>query len=63
MTTDEYHYLFICDYFKDERSMFIQGYFYKKPSVDQFSTLMSTASNKKITKLSKFAKIIMNNIK
>ena len=60
---DEYHYLFICDYFKDERSMFIQGSFYKKPSVDKFCTLMSTASNKKITKLAKFAKIIMNKIK
>ena len=43
--------------------MVIQGSFYKKPSVDTFCTLMSTASNKKITKLSKFAKIIMNKIK
>ena len=60
---DEYHYLFICDYFKDERSMFIQGSFYKKPSVDKFCTVMSTASNKKITELAKFAKIIMNKIK
>ena len=60
---DEYHYLFICDYFKDERSMFIQGSFYKNPSVDKFCTSMSTASDKKITKLAKFAKIIMNKIK
>ena len=48
---DEYPYLFICDYLKDERSMFIQGSYYKKPSVDKFGTLMSTASSKNITNL------------
>ena len=34
---DEYHYLFICDYFKYERSMFIQGSYYKKPNYHNYN--------------------------
>ena len=34
---DECHYLFICDYLKEERFKFIHGSYYKKPSVHAFA--------------------------
>ena len=43
---DEFHYLFICPQFKDERKKYLRQYFYKKPNTYKFNELMNTPDHK-----------------
>ena len=56
---DEFHYLFICNYFQAERKQFLKSYFYKRPNVIKFKELLSTDNVKDLIQLSKFVDIIM----
>ncbi len=62
---DEYHYMFVCKEFLDERKKFIPRKLYTDRnigSVSNFCELMSTSSKTKYIKLAKFAKIIMKRV-
>ena len=48
---DEFHYLFVCNYFKSERKQFLTPYFYKKPNIIKFKELMSTENVKLLVKI------------
>ena len=56
---DEFHYLFICNYFQAERKQFLKSYFYKRPNVIKFKELFSTDNVKDLIQLSKFVDIII----
>ena len=60
---DEYHYMFICDYYEVSRSKLIPKRSYiKHPSVFKFCELMSTKSGNTLMKIAKFARIIMKDV-
>ena len=39
---DEFHYLFKCPYFTEERVRYLKPYFYTRPNMIKFNTLLST---------------------
>ena len=43
---DEFHYLFICPQFKEERKKYLRQYIYKKPNTYKFNELMNTPDHK-----------------
>ncbi len=57
---DEYHYLFICNFFSGERKKLLPNKSYTRPSVHKFCELMSSSSNKTVLKIARFCKIIMS---
>ena len=56
---DEFHYLFVCKYFKSARQRFLTPYFYKSPNVIKYRELMSTENVNLLIKISNFVEIIM----
>ena len=56
---DEFHYLFNCTFFKDERKKFIPEYLYNVPNTISFSELMNSDDKYVLIGLSKYAKIVM----
>jgi hypothetical protein len=57
---DEFHYLFNCTFFKDERKQFIPEYLYNVPNTISFSELMNSDDKYVLIGLSKYAKIVMS---
>jgi hypothetical protein len=57
---DEFHYLFNCTFFKDERIKFIPEYLYNVPNTISFSELMNSDDKYVLIGLSKYAKIVMS---
>ena len=57
---DEFHYLFNCTFFKDERKKFIPEYLYNVPNTISFSELMNSDDKYVLIGLSKYAKIVMS---
>jgi hypothetical protein len=55
---DEFHYLFICNYFAAERSHHIKQYYFKYPNVLKFRELLGSSNAKVVSKLVKFIRII-----
>ena len=58
---DEFHYLLTCPYFLTERCNLLKPYFYKRPNIVKFKSLLSSTNRKVLANLSKFVTIIMNN--
>ena len=56
---DEYHYLFICPFFKNERVIFIDRHFRTAPNILKYKELLQIKDNEKLIKLGKFMRIIM----
>lgn len=56
---DEYHYLMECDYFKDQRKLYLKQYFTKRPNTHKLNSLMNSSNQKTIRNLSTFVEIIM----
>lgn len=56
---DEFHYLFVCNYFKSERQQLLKPYYCKNPNIIKFKELLSTDNITLLVKLSKFVGIIM----
>ena len=57
---DELHYILICPKFENERKTYIKKYFYTRPNLMKFKTLMRSTSTIKLRKLCAFIKIILN---
>jgi len=60
---DEFHYMFLCTFFSQEREKLLPKNSYRKPSVKNFCDVMSTDSNKTLLKVARFCRIIMSNFK
>ena len=56
---DEYHYLFICPFFRNERAIFIDRHFRTDPNILKYKELLQIKDNEKLIKLGKFMRIIM----
>ena len=56
---DEFHYLFICPVFQEDRNRLLKEYYRKFPSMYKFIELMSTTNMKDLRKLAEFATIII----
>ena len=58
---DEFHYIFICPKFKNERKRFLRKYYHYKPNALKLNLLCTTNNKRELAKLATFAKIIMGN--
>ena len=56
---DEYHYLFSCDFFKNERKLYLKPYFYVNPNIYKYRELFTSNTETTLIKLSNFVRIIM----
>lgn len=57
---DEFHYLFECSFFDNERKLFLKPYFFKRPNMYKFEQLMTTSNKTEYIKLCKFIKCILS---
>ena len=53
---DEYHVMLICPCYNDIRRKYIKTYYFKRPSVYKFLSLMKTCSKEEVVKLAVFVK-------
>ena len=60
---DEFHYLFHCIQFSNERIQYLSKYYYNRPNTLKFESLFSTTNKCKLIKVSKFVQVIMSVIK
>ncbi len=60
---DEFHYLFSCELFKEERKRLIPKYFRNRPNMIKYEELMNSKNKSTLIKLTKFIKIIVNKVK
>ena len=56
---DDFHYLFTCPYFANEREEFLKTYYYRRPNIIKYKNLLTCNNKPTLIKLSKFMKIIM----
>ena len=57
---DEYHYLLICPTFVTERNSLLKPYYFRRPNILKYKQLLNNRNKNVLSKLSKFAKSIMN---
>ena len=50
---DEYHYILICPFFKEQRKTFLKKYYYTRPNTLKFQQLMSSSSTAELLNLCK----------
>ena len=62
-TGDEYHYLFKCVYFYNERIKLIDAKYVKHPSRHSFSELMSCRKRNELRNLITFINVILQKVK
>ena len=60
---DEFHYLFICNCFRECRKLFLKPYYYVRPNTQKFETLFKLVKGPQYRNLCKFVKIIMKHFK
>ena len=60
---DESRYLLECSFFRNERQLYIDQYFYRRSNTIQFKELLQNPDAGKMRRLSKFMKIIMQKIR
>jgi hypothetical protein len=59
---DEFHYIFICPFFKNERNLFLRKYFFIRPNSIKYKELFSSHNKSTLLKLYKFIQQIMNSM-
>lgn len=60
---DEYHYIFECSFFKNERRKFIPIHFVRKHNTQKYHDLFNTKDFHNLLRLAKFCKIILTHFK
>jgi hypothetical protein len=60
---DEFHYLFTCSFFKEERNLYVKKYYYKHPNVLKFKDLLCTVNARQTANIVKFIKIVNSVLK
>ena len=56
---DEYHYLFKCPFYRNERVTYIDRYFRNAPNILKYKELLQINDTEKLIKLGKYIRIIM----
>ena len=59
---DEYHYLFECNFFADQRKELLKQYFFRRPNTVKYAELFGSAKKSILLKLAKFVKVIMKSM-
>ena len=59
---DEFHYLFVCDIFKESRSKYISPKYYQNPNCFKFSKLMQSNNKSVLIPLACYIHIILSSI-
>ncbi len=57
---DEFHYIFKCTNFIDERKKHIKKYYYNRPNIIKFAELFNTSKPKELSNLAQFVKLLMS---
>ena len=57
---DEYHYLFVCEFFNDSRLKFIPKYYTNRHNMLKYEQLLNTTKRNVLIKLSRFITIVNN---
>jgi hypothetical protein len=57
---DEFHYLFICTHFKNERKMYLKKYYIVKPNTFKMNKLFNTKNKKTLVMLARFQVAILS---
>ena len=60
---DEFHFMLVCDHFKQQRQTYIKRYYYHNPNALKFKQLMNTENIADLKKNSCFIQIILNSCK
>ena len=60
---DEFHYLFNCPFFREDRIRYLKRYFYTAPNMYKMTQLFNYVSKKDMLNLAKFICIILNKFK
>ena len=60
---DEFHFMLVCDHFKQQRQTYIKRYYYHNPNTLKFKQLMNTENIADLKKISCFIQIILNSCK
>ena len=59
---DEFHYLFKCSHFTNERILYLKPYFYRRPNILKLRELYSSSNRKTLINLAKFVELIMKTL-
>ena len=57
---DEFHYLFKCNYFYEDRKKYIKKYYYRHPNMYKLSKIFNNVNDKELLNLAKFVNIIIS---
>ena len=60
---DEYHYIFVCDKFKNERNLLLPKYFAKPHNMLKFNEILNWKNRKTLNNFSRFINIVINSCK
>ena len=60
---DEYHYLFICSVFSQERNLYLPKSYFEIPNESKFKKLLQTKEKNMLIKLAKFSRCIIEKFK
>ena len=55
---DEFHYILDCDKLKEQRKDFLKAWYYKRPNIMKYESLMNSKNKKLLIYVSKFIKVI-----
>ena len=60
---DEFHYLFKCTFFNDDRAKYVKSHYYMHPNMNKMTQLFNATSRKEILNLGKFTYNIIQHFK
>ena len=60
---DEFHYLFECDHFNEERKKSFSKFYYNHPNALKLDDLMNSKNENKLVKLALFCRAILSKCK
>ena len=60
---DEMHYLLLCPFFSNDRSLYLSRYYYARPNILKFKEIMSTRNMRRLKRLCIFIAIILKTVR
>ena len=60
---DEYHYIFVCDNFRNERNLLLLKYYTKRHNMFKFNEILNCKNRKILINFSRFINVVINSCK
>ena len=60
---DEYHYIFVCDNFRNERNLLLPKYYTKRHNMLKFNEILNCKNRKTLNNFSRFINVVINSFK